>query len=325
MKHYNHLLEQDRSVLQQLFQSGIGITEIARRLGRHRSTLYREIKRNKSRDGYLSYNAERMCRKRLHNERVSKIARYLTLRTYVNTALKRGWSPEQICGRLKRKKSKYAICRETIYRYIYQHPEKKLYQYLRYKNPRRHKRSVRIQQQCRFGEKRLITGRPTHIKLRKHWGHWEGDSIEFCGNRNNTVTTLVERKSRLVFLIKNTDKKSETVMENIKAKMTKLPRKLCQTITFDQGMEFANPGLLERAIRCRIYYCHAHAPWEKGSNENTNGRLRRYLPHETDIDEFEQEHLDDIANMMNTTPRKCLAYRTPNELFSLKYKSTCRT
>lgn len=325
MKHYNHLLERDRSIFQQLYQAGSGMTEIARYLGRHRSTLYREIARNKFSTEYLSHTAEQISKNRSCQRRVSKISRYQTLRAYISAALKKGWSPEQISGRLKRKKSKYAVCHETIYRYIYQHREKKLYKYLKYKSPRRHAHYARKQRECRFGDGRLITARPKYIDLRERWGHWEGDNVEFGTSRKAMITTLVERKSRMVLLVKNKEKKSEVVVANIKNKVKFLPYKLFRTITFDQGNEFANFRSLEKESKCMVYFCHAHSPWEKGTNENTNGRLRRYLPREINIHLVQQQDLDKIADIMNTTPRKCLAFRTPNELFSLQYKSICRT
>lgn len=149
--------------------------------------------------------------------------------------------------------------------------------------------------------------------------------MEFCGTKTKLVTTLVERKSRFVFLIKNETKKSDVLMSRIKEKMCRLPCQLCRTITFDQGAEFAAHQEIEKEMRCRVYYCHAHAPWEKGSNENMNGRLRKYLPRHIDIYQLSQGNLDYIANIMNATPRKCLGYRTPKELFSLQYNLVCRT
>lgn len=325
MENYSHLSEKDRWELYQLHQSGAGMAEIARRLGKHRSTLYRELARNKTKEGYLPGRADQLAKARQGQEGLCKIARYETLRRYIYQALKLGWSPEQIAGRLKRKKSKFAICHETIYRYIYQHPNKKLFKHLKYKKRKRYKRFARIKQTCRFGEKRLITQRPKHIERRERWGHWEGDCIEFCGTKTKLVTTLVERKSRMVLLIKNETKKSDVLMSHIKEKMQLLPGSLCRTITFDQGAEFAAHEEIEKELKCRVYYCHTHSPWEKGSNENMNGRLRKYLPRHTDIHQLSQTDLEHIADIMNATPRKCLDYRTPNELFSLQYNLVCRT
>lgn len=325
MENYSHLSEKDRWEFYQLNNSGTSMAEIARQLGRHRSTLYRELARNQTKEGYLPGRAEKIVQERLSQQRMTKIDRYQTLRGYIYKHLKKGWSPEQIAGRLKRKKSKYIICHETIYRYIYQHPDKKLFQYLRYKKRKRYKRFARIQRKCRFGDNRLITQRASYIEKREQWGHWEGDTIEFCGTKKTLVTTLVERKSRMVVLIKNETKKSDLLMAKIRAKMAELPCQLCRTITVDQGAEFASHEVIERGSKCRVYYCHTHSPWEKGSNENMNGRLRKYLPRCLDIRTITQNDLNNIANIMNATPRKCLGYRMPKELFSLQYNLVCRT
>jgi IS30 family transposase len=138
----------------------------------------------------------------------------------------------------------------------------------------------------------LITQRPEDISTRRRFGHWEGDTIQFRGTKEKVVTTLVERKSRLVFLIKNNSKHSHGVMVKIKIKFDQLPKKMCRTITFDQGVEFADYKHLEQQMNCKVYYCETHSPWQKGGNENMNGRLRWHLLRETDIAKITQEELD---------------------------------
>lgn len=129
----------------------------------------------------------------------------------------------------------------------------------------------------------------------------------------------------MVILIKNNSKHSQGVMEKIKEKFATLPEKMCKTITFDQGIEFAAYRQLEQENKRKIYYCETHSPWQKGSNENMNGRLRWHLPRETDIAKITQEELDQLAEKMNRCPRKCLGYKTPQELFFQQYKNGCRT
>jgi len=180
-------------------------------------------------------------------------------------------------------------------------------------------------QPCRYGKIRLITQRPGDIATRKRFGHWEGDTIQFKGTKEKVVTTLVERKSRIVYLIKNNSKHSRGVMDKIKKKIENLPGKMCKTITFDQGSEFADYRYIEQHIKCKVYYCETHSPWQKGSNENMNGRLRYYLPRETEIAKMKQEELDEVAAKMNRCPRKCLGFKTPNELFIQQHKNDCRT
>lgn len=322
MHHYTQLTMQDRCRFNILLEMNLPMAEIARRMNCHRATLYRELDRNKENETYMPRvaNEKAMTRK----QRKCFIQQNPTLQEYVIRRLKQGWSPEQISGRLRRKKSKFIICHETIYRYIYNHNHK-LHQYLPYKKPKRLKPCARKPQQCRYGEKRLITKRPGYIEARIRAGHWEGDSVEFKGNKQAAITTLVERKARFLFLIKNKAKTSNVVMGNIQKKLSSLSQKICKTITFDQGVEFSNFRLLEKPLDCNIYYCHTHSPWEKGSNENMNGRLRWTLPRETNIDQLNQEELDMIADKMNNTPRKCLDFRTPKELFLRQFPEICRT
>ncbi|MCD6055475.1 MAG: transposase [Gammaproteobacteria bacterium] len=134
---------------------------------------------------------------------------------------------------------------------------------------------------------------------RKRFGHWEGDLIEFSGTKQKTVTTLVERKSRIVILLKNDNKSSKPVINKIKEKLMPLPDQMCQSITFDQGSEFAQYGELERELNCKVYYCHVQSPGQKGSNENMNGRLRRYLPRTASVEAITQLQLDELAAKMN--------------------------
>jgi IS30 family transposase len=226
---------------------------------------------------------------------------------------------------MKHQKLTIYVCPETIYQYVYKSKDKALYHCLPYKPPKRHKRYGRKKRLCRYGGMRLITQRPADISLRDRFGHWEGDTIQFMGERKKVVTTLVERKSRMVILIKNSSKHSRGVMEKINSKFEKLPGKMCKTMTFDQGSEFADHRYLKDKMNCDVYYCEAHSPWQKGSNENMNGRLRRYLPKTAQIEHVTQQQLDLLAEKMNRCPRKCLGFKTPNELYIQQLKNDCRT
>lgn len=224
---------------------------------------------------------------------------------------------------MKYKKVTFYACHETIYQFIYRSRDKTLFHCLAYKTPRRQKRYGRQKQPCRYGKIRLITQRPEDITTRKRFGHWEGDTIQFKGDKEKVVTTLVERKSRMVYLIKNDRKYSRGVMDKIKEKFASIPDKMCKTITFDQGIEFADYRHLEQQNRRKVYYCETHSPWQKGSNENMNGRLRWHLPSETDIARITQEEIDRLAAKMNRCPSKCLGYKTPQEVFFQQYKNDC--
>ncbi len=324
MGKYTHLSITDRRRFYTFLEMKLSISEIAKKLDKHRSTLYRELDRNSEAEGYLPRTAQLKTEERAKQKRLSKTEKDAYLRDYVVRSLQKGWSPEQISGRMKFHKLTIYVCPETIYQFVYQSKNKELYHCLPYKKPKRKKRYSRQKSPCRYGKIRLITQRPEEIATRKKFGHWEGDTIEFKGTKEKVVTTLVERKSRVVFLIKNNSKHSHGVMDKIKIKFKNLPAKMCKTITFDQGCEFADYRTLEQEIKCKVYYCETHSPWQKGSNENMNGRLRRYLPRETEIAKMTQEELDQLAAQMNRCPRKCLGYKTPNEVFIQQYKNDCR-
>jgi transposase, IS30 family len=324
MEKYTHLEVTDRRRLYVFIEMGLSVSEIAKRLGKHRSTIYRELARNTEPAGYFPVLAQEKTEERAKQKRSSKIQTDGVLRDYIIRSLEKGWSPEQISGRMKYKKVSFYACHETIYQYIYRSKNKTLYTYLAYKKPKRRRRYARKKQRCRYGNIRLITQRPNDIASRKRFGHWEGDTIEFRGTKEKVITTLVERKSRMVYLIKNERKYSRGVMDKIGEKLKTLPEKMCKTITFDQGIEFADYRHLEQKIPCKTYYCETHSPWQKGSNENMNGRLRWSLPRETEISKITQEELDQLAAKMNRCPRKCLGFKTPNELFIQQYKNDCR-
>lgn len=324
MTDYTRLSMRERCRLNILLDMGLSIGKIAKRLGRHRSTLYRELSRNHIQGYYYPGPAHRKAIAR-HPRKPTKLQAHKALYHHVSQRLKQGWSPEQISGRMKLDKRPYYVCPETIYRYIYLYRHKNLSQYLPSRKSKRRKRHTRQTSSCRYGEIRLITQRPEHIAKRTRLGHWEGDLIEFSHSKKKTVTTLVERKSRIVSLLKNTSKTSPAVMDKIQARLKKPKLQPCKTITFDQGSEFADYRRIEKQLRCKVYYCETRSPWQKGSNENMNGRLRRYLPRHMNLDQMTQKDLDLLADKMNNLPRKCLGFRTPKELFLKPYKLTCRT
>lgn len=233
MGKYTQLSVTDRRRLYVYLEMGVSVSEIANKLSRHRSTIYRELKRNQESEGYFPIVAQEKMQERKQQKNGRKLENDGILRDYVIKGLKKGWSPEQISGRMKYHKLTFYVCHETIYQFIYASKQKELYKYLAYKKPKRRKRYGRKKQPCRYGKIRLITQRPEDISTRKRFGYWEGDTIAFSGTKEKAVTTLVERKSRMVYLIKNDRKYSRGVMDSIKERLEKLPRKMCKTITFD--------------------------------------------------------------------------------------------
>lgn len=300
------------------------VDEIAALLGRHRSTIYRELQRNYFSDddpfcsGYFHLNAQELYRRR--RQRKQKFIRDHRIKDFVISKLKEFWSPEQIAGYLKNigHDGLYA-CHETIYRYVYSAEGKnlELYKYtFRGRKHRARRFARRPRDQRGIPEYLLIQNRPDHIDERQEIGHWEADLMIFervHGNVN--ITTLTERKTRFTFLIKNETKRPQEVMGSIREKMTSVPRQYRKTVTFDRGSEFLAWPLLSKYIGITSYYCEPRSPWQKGTVENTNGRIRRFLPRETNLNDLPPHQLEKICRQINATPRKCLGYKTPSEVF----------
>lgn len=324
MKDYTHISFEERKEIYFALNAGIEVSEIANRLGRHRSAIYREIRRNTVGGKYVGSTAHEKTQKRQRFSRKNKIRDNPKSQAYIVRKLKEGWSPEQISGRLKKTRQDFYVCHESIYRYVYGEKDKDLYKCLRYKQPRRRMRYSR-NKLVRFSGGKSIHARTKEAKVGKKIGHWEADTIAFCGARQKSVTTLVELKTLYIYLIKNETKYSEEVMAKIRDFIASTPRKYWETMTFDQGAEFADFRQIERWGRCMVYYCDSHSPWQRGCNENTNGRLRRYLPRNTDIENLTEEEIMITCKKMNKTPRKKLGYLTPKEALVLESRNYCRT
>jgi transposase, IS30 family len=325
MKHYTRLNMRERCLIATFLSMESKISTIAQRSGRHRSTIYREIKRNtKKGQHYMPGTAHELAKKR-HPLPSNKIDTIIELNKFIFDGLAKRWSPEQISGRMRKLKTNFYACTESIYRYIYKDKKLDLYRLLPRKNPKRRFRISRKPYQKAQLLQRNIAYRPEEINSRITLGHWEGDTIHFSKNQKSCVTTLVERKSRFVCLRKNQNKSASKVIEQIYHIIKSSPRKIWGSITLDQGPEFMEYRFLERKTKCKIFFCNARSPWQRGSNENTNGRLRRFLPNNFKIDETIQEDLDKIAAVANNVPRKCLEYQTPREVFMQHWKTFCRT
>jgi len=315
----------ERRKLYRYREKKLPVDEIASLLGRHRSTIYRELKRNHFHDpqfkqysGYYPLTANDLCLRRRHVRR--KLVRYPGLRAMVIDRLRNSWSPEQIAGRLKTDGvSPFRICTETIYRFAYsQHGrELMLYRYLPEGRRARRRRGSRKPRGSHIPVYCSIHNRPDAIKERSSFGHWECDLMVFrkeYGQSN--LTSLVERKSRYTLLMKNNDRQSLPIMEKIITALEPLPAPACQSFTFDRGTEFMGWRHLKNGLGARSYFCEPNSPWQKGTVENTNRRIRRFLPRDTDLMQIDGLHLSRLCRDLNTTPRKCLGYRTPEEVFA---------
>jgi len=320
---YSQLTLNERRQLDQMHNRRTSIAEIARTLGRHRSTIYRELKRNQFADkdmpelnGYYCLTAQDKARNR--RIKLTKLMQHIELRDAVIEQLKVGWSPEQIAGRLRLDDSDLTISHETIYRFVYsqQSHERDLYLYLPEHRRRRRPRNARRTRGVRLPDALALQNRPDIVSDRHEFGHWEGDLVMFrkeFGKAN--ITTLVERKTRYTTLFRNNDRQSKPIMNQVVNGYSALPHNARRSFTFDRGTEFAAWQELKNGLGADVWFCNPHAPWQRGTNENTNRRLRRYLPRTTNPLSISQSHLQSIADILNATPRKCLGYRTPSEVF----------
>lgn len=323
-KHHTHLSMSERRRIYQLLGRKVSVVEIARDLGRHHSTVYREIQRNSFWDeedhkmnGYYPVNAQEYYRRR--RQSLQLFERYPDLKAFVVEKLKSYWSPDQIAGHLKRiGVSMFCACAETIYQFIYGTEGRKLglYQYLFKGRKNRRRKYSRKPRGMIIPEHHGISHRPQVVSERRDFGHWEGDLMIFNREFGNTnITSLIERKSRFTVLAKNDNRRPALVLGTIRDKLSPLPKNMTQTITFDRGFEFIHRyDVLKKKLGMQAYFCDPQAPWQKGAVECNNNRIRRFLPREVDLKTVSDADIYAISVIMNNTPRRCLNYKTPQEV-----------
>jgi IS30 family transposase len=320
-KGYKQLSSEERSVIAVGFGQGLTLRAIAEQLARSASTVSRELKRNAGAQGYLPQEAVARSRKRKFRRKRLLLNENSSLWQEVQTLMGQGWSPEQIAGKLKLMhpdEPHLHVSHETIYAHIYAYPRGKLRTDLIALLRKNHKtRKPRARGQDRRGKIKnmtLIAQRPKEIDSREVAGHWEGDLIKGKYNRSS-VGTFVERASRYVILVQLDNAKADTVCEGFARELQNVPPDLLKSITYDQGREMAHHEQLAMNLNLAVYFCDPHAPWQRGSNENTNGLLRQYLPKGADLNAFSQADLNAIAEKLNTRPRKKLGFKTPQEVY----------
>jgi IS30 family transposase len=299
---------------------------IATLLGRHRSSICREVAANGGRDGYRSVDAEaRACRLAARPKATKLECHRVLAATVENWMEDQQWSPEQISGRLIEEfpnDETMRVAKETIYQELFVYGrgglKKELVKHLRTRRPARRSRAEtsRNKASSPIPDKVTIADRPVEIEDRQIPGHWEGDLIIGADN-GSQVGTLVERTTGFVLLIALTDnRQAATVAEALQRQIQTLPAQLCKSITWDQGSEMAAHVAFTIATDIAVYFCDPHSPWQRGSNENTNGLLRQYLPKGTDLSVYSQADLDEIARKLNNRPRKRHGFLTPSEKFN---------
>lgn len=313
---YHQITFAERYTLGLLRQRGLTPAAIARILGRHRSTIGREVRRNRARsDGtYRPQLADWYARgRRSRSRRNQQFTGADWAR--IQTLLREDWSPEQVAGRLRLERE-LTISHETIYRYIWADKRRggTLYQHLRGARKQRRKRYGRYDSRGRLAGKRPITARPAAVAARRELGHWEADTLLGAGQAGPCVLSLVERKTGYLVLGKLRQRTSANVNARARPLITAQPHPV-RTITVDNGTEFHEYAALEQATATRFYFATPHHAWERGTNENTNGLRRQYLPKRRSMAHLTQHDCNRIAAKLNRRPRKRLGYRTPEECY----------
>ena len=312
----------EREEISRAVVAGHSIRSIATALGRAPSTISREIKRNGNRTCYRANEADQAAWERARRPKICKLGENRTLARIVANKLQLEWSPEQIAGWLKRTypdDENYQVSHETIYRSLFIQArgalKKELLQHLRRTRGMRRSRhhTQKTDDHGRITDTVSIRERPASVKDRAVPGHWEGDLL--FGSNNSQIATLVERHTRYVMLVKADSKDTETVINALIKHAHKLPRELYKSLTWDRGKEMADHKRFSLATDIKVYFCDPQHPWQRGSNENTNGLLRQYFPKGMDLSDVSQAKLNAVARRLNERPRKTLNYETPAERF----------
>ncbi len=321
-RRYKHLTSEERGVIFAENNRGSSQGAIGALLGRPASTICRELARGRKADGvYCPSLARRVYDgRRARCRRPRKLVEGSALYRFVhNNLVYRRWSPEQIAQRLwlmKPDDPTARVSHETIYAAIYAQPrgglKAAMIEALRQAKPARGRRRTTLSGSAMVPEALRIINRPEEIEARLIPGHWEGDLIKGAFNRSS-VGTVVERKTRFVVLCKMRGKRAEAVLDSFTRQMKRLPAALRKSMTYDRGSEMACHPELARRLKIDIWFCDPYAPWQRGSNENTNGLLRQFMPKGTDLADLSQTWLNDVAALMNNRPRKTLGWRTPAE------------
>jgi len=314
----SHLSSGEREEISRCLAAGASVRCIARQLGRSPSTISREIARNGGPEGYRAAVAEKRAWAQASRPKPCLLSVNARLRQLVSQKLRQDWSPQQVAGWLKDEyhhEPAMQVSHETIYRSLFLQARGALKKELV-----AHLRSGRTMRRGKPGSDKghghgqivgavSIRERPAEAEDRAIPGHWEGDLI--AGTNNSFIATLVERRSRFVMLVRVASKDSETVVSALTRQVQKLPEGLMQTLTWDRGTELARHKDFTVDTDVQVYFCDPRSPWQRGSNENTNGLLRQYLPKGTDLSKWTQPQLDAIALKLNTRPRMTLGFKTP--------------
>ena len=321
-KHYDQLGLEERIEIYRHWKSGLSVRHIGRLIGRAASTISRELRRNSKKTkawpgGYCAVRAEELAGRRRRWDARFKLARQPDLRHHVRDRLAMGWSPEQIAGRLALEGSDLTVSHESIYRYVYHRSDQKDYWHRLL--PRAKSRRGRLGQRGgspvdHIKERIPISARPAPANVRHEEGHSEADLMLFA-RYGQAVLVAHERLSRFVWLSRQPNKTAKATARSLITLLSDIPAALRRSMTFDNGTEFAQHTRLRKDLSMDTYFCDPHAPLQKAGVENAIRRIRRRLPRKTDLATLSNAKLKRIIDAYNATPRKCLGYKTPKEVF----------
>lgn len=322
-KKYKRLSLKERVIIETLLEAQKSKSFIARKLGRSRSTITRELGKwvgdsdSKYDASLAQWNSEDDY---LNKRNRDKINTYNRLKMYVYRGLLKQWSPEQIAGRIKEEYPNdpvMCISYEAIYCHIYAHRQaqlnKKLIQLLPYQKTQRRRANAKTKRGVRIKDQVSIEQRPQSIENRLEIGHWEGDLVIGKGQKS-AIGTLVERKSRYTCIVKIKNRKSATVRKEFVKAFKPFSSNMAKTMTYDNGVEMAQHKTFSKQTGIQVYFAHPYSSWERGTNENTNGLIRRYFPKGTDFNTVTEQQLKHVQTKLNNRPRKVLKYKTPMEI-----------
>jgi len=315
---YSHFTNDDRDALQVLKDHGLGIDIVARIIGKHPSSAYREVRRNSSHGCYISRKAQVAADTRRMDSRPSPVRGNKPLMACVEGLLQQDLSPQQIAGRisLEDRHPGRHISHETIYRYIYEEARRgnDLRQHLRQGHKTRRKHRLVKDRRGIIPNRTFIDSRPSIVTRKARCGDWEGDTIE-GSKKQGYVATFVERKTKYLVAYKLDHKTAKSLVKGAEKAFVSIPKKYLKTCTVDNGKEFASHDDLAKALRMKIYFAHPYHSWERGLNEHTNGLIRQYLPKKRSLADLSRKELAKIVDRLNNRPRRSLGYRTPQEAF----------
>jgi IS30 family transposase len=307
----SHLTLEERDRIAQLWHQGADQKEIARALGRCPSTISRELRRNRTEGGYYAGQAQFEAERRRRERPLVRKMDDPEINEVVRVGLAQEWAPEQIAGRMQQQDSQRRVSPQTIYTWIKEDEHREHWEsHLR----RRGKRPSPRKNAATAGDAARIANRPEVIEQRLRLGDFEGDTLLGPAGTGG-LATLVDRKSRFTIMVKIQSKNADHVHRRVKQRLRELDEQRRRSITFDNGTEFARCHRLERHLDMELYFADPGCPFQRGTNENTNGLIRQYFPKGTDFRNVSHYEVRQVENLLNDRPRECLGFRTPAEVF----------